>query len=258
MRRIESLFPRLMARARIVAVWTIASLSLAVVPSAEMLGESRVAESTSERPAWLRGVQPNDGHTLVKALAGPAQAQPPNQQEMPAWMRRGLPEDGHAALKPLVGTWRARLEIYGTLGRRGDEPPIVSEDVTTRRQWVGDGRVLEDTTEGTVMGMPIWRAGWLAYSNMERRYEWVTIDNINTTMMSYKSAPGSGPRLPISLVGAFIDQGVAGEETVGKRVQMRTVLRIDNNDRHVFELFFTRPGAKETLATRYTYSRVSE
>jgi hypothetical protein len=193
-----------------------------------------------------------------KRLVADNPAQSNRAEDMPGWMRRGLPGTGHAALKPLVGVWRARLEIYGTLGRHGDEPPIISEDVTTRRKWVGDGRVLEDTTEGTVMGMPIWRAGWLAYSNMERRYEWVTIDNINTTMMSYKSASGSGPRLPISLVGAFIDQGVAGEETVGKRVQMRTVLRIDNNDRHVFELFFTRPGAKETLAARYTYSRVSE
>jgi hypothetical protein len=61
MRRTESLLPRLMARARIVAVWTIASLSLAVMPSAGMPGESRVAESTSEFPTWLRGVQPNDG-----------------------------------------------------------------------------------------------------------------------------------------------------------------------------------------------------
>ena len=76
--------------------------------------------------------------------------------------------------------------------------------------------------------------------------------------MAYASAPGSGPRQPISAVGAFIDQGVAGEETVGKRVKMRTVIRIDNDDRHVFELLFTRPGGKETLATRYTYSRVSQ
>ena len=221
MSRTESRSLRWMTGAQIVAVLTIGSLSMAVMPS-----------------AW--------------------QPQPPNPQEMPAWVRRGLPENGHAALKPLVGTWRVRLEVYRALGRRGDEPPIIAEDLTTRREWVGDGRFLEDKTEGTVMGMPVWRAGWLAYSNMERRYEWVTIDNINTMMMAYASAPGSGPRQPISAVGAFIDQGVAGEETVGKRVKMRTVIRIDNDDRHVFELFFTRPGGKETLATRYTYSRVSQ
>jgi hypothetical protein len=77
MSRTESLSLRPMTRAQIVAVWTISLLSVAVMPSAGMPGESLVA-----------------------------------QQEMPGWMRRGLPESGHAALKPLVGTWRAPLEIY--------------------------------------------------------------------------------------------------------------------------------------------------
>ena len=58
--------------------------------------------------------------------------------------------------------------------------------------------------------------------------------------------------------GAFTDQGVAGEETVGKRVGLRTVIRIDNNDRHMFELYFKRPGDKEVLALRSVYVRVPQ
>ena len=103
-----------------------------------------------------------------------------SQQDVPGWIRRGLPGSGHEALQPLVGRWRVRYEVYGTLGRRGDEPPIVSEDVTTRREWMGDGRFIEDTTEGTLMGAPLWRRGWLGYSNMDQRYEWITIDSVNT------------------------------------------------------------------------------
>ena len=187
----------------------------------------------------------------------PVSIKPPtsSQQDMPGWMRRGLPGSGHAALSPLVGTWRVRYEVYGTLGRRGNEPPIVSEDVTTRREWMGDGRFIEDTTEGTLMGAPLWRRGWLGYSNMDRRYEWITIDSVNPTMMTYVGATGSGPKLPISMDGVFTDQGVAGEETVGKRVGIRTVIRIDSDDRHVFELYFKRPGDKEVLALRSVYVR---
>ena len=92
-----------------------------------------------------------------------------SQQDVPGWIRRGLPGSGHEALQPLVGRWRVRYEVYGTLGRRGDEPPIVSEDVTTRREWIGEGRFIEDTTEGTLMGAPIWRRGWLGYSNIDQR-----------------------------------------------------------------------------------------
>ena len=179
-------------------------------------------------------------------------------QDMPGWMRRGLPGKEHAALNPLVGTWRARYEVYGTLGRRGDEPPIVSDDVTTRREWIGGGRFIEDTTEGTLMGAPLWRRGWLGYSNVDRRYEWITIDSVNSTMMIYSGAPGSATAQPIVMEGAFTDQGVAGEETVGKRVGMRTVIRIESDNRHVFELYFRRPGEKDVLALRTIYVRVPQ
>ena len=77
-------------------------------------------------------------------------------------------------------------------------------------------------------------------------------------MMIYLGAPGSGPQQPIAMDGAFTDQGVAGEETVGKRVGSRTVIRIDNNDRHVFELYFKRPGDKDVLAVRSIYVRVPQ
>src|SRR5262245_52114674 len=124
-----------------------------------------------------------------------------SQQGVPDWMGRGLPGSGHAALSSLIGTWRVRYEVYGTLGRRGDEPPIVSDDVRTRREWVGGGRFIEDTTEGTLMGAPLWRRGWLGYSNMDRRYEWVTIDSVNSTMMVYVSEPRSDSEQPIIMDG---------------------------------------------------------
>src|SRR4051812_42229513 len=106
--------------------------------------------------------------------ANAAQAAPAAQQDMPEWLRRGLPGAGHAALEPLIGTWHVQFSLYATLGRGVDEPPIVSDDITCRRQWVAGGRYIEDATEGTVAGEPYWRKGWLGYSNMDERYEWVT------------------------------------------------------------------------------------
>jgi len=103
------------------------------------------------------------------------QASPLAQQAVPAWAQRGIPGAGHAALAPLVGSWRVELGIYGTLGHSPDLPPIVSHDILTTRVWVADGQYIEDTTEGTVQGQPYWRRGWLGYSNIDRRHEWVTI-----------------------------------------------------------------------------------
>ena len=177
--------------------------------------------------------------------------------DVPPWVRRGLPGPGHAAIAPLAGTWRVQMGIYATLGRSADAPPITSDDIVTRRQWVAGGRYLEDTTEGTLAAFHYWRRGWLGYDNMAARYEWVTIDETNAGMMRYVSRTGSGPRTRIDLFGTFVDQGVAGEAFVGKTVPMRTVIRIEGPDRHVIELYFTPPGRKEALATRAVYTRAA-
>ncbi|WP_051407847.1 DUF1579 family protein [Mesorhizobium sp. L48C026A00] len=192
------------------------------------------------------------------AQDGSAAAAPPTQSELPKWLSRGLPGQAHEVLAPLVGTWRVQLSFYGTLGRSPDQPPLVTDDLISRRQWLAGGRYIEDTMEGTLDGAPIWRKGWLGYSIMDDRYEWITIDPVNTTMMYYEGIPGPGNQRPISMSGAFTDQGVAGEDTVGKSIGMRTVIKIENNDRHVFELYFTRPGQQETLATRGLYTRLKE
>jgi hypothetical protein len=92
---------------------------------------------------------------------------------------------------------------------------------------------------------------------MEGRFEWVTIDAVNSALMTYSAAPQSGPTLPATLTGVFTDQGVAGEDSVGKRVGMKTVIRIDNDQRHRIDLYFTRPGQTDTLAVRAVYTRTA-
>ncbi|MGJ7608564.1 hypothetical protein ACSFA7_29800 [Variovorax sp. LT1R20] len=50
--------------------------------------------------------------------------------------------------------------------------------------------------------------------------------------------------------------GITGEENVGKSIPMRTVIRIENENRHVFEIYFTPPGGSEVLADRMVFTRV--
>jgi hypothetical protein len=194
-------------------------------------------------------------------IAPPTLAQSPTgapavaKAAVPAWMQRGAKGAGHAAMAPLVGSWRVELSIYGTMGRGPETPPIVSHDIRTTRVWVADGHYIEDTTEGTVEGKPYWRRGWLGYSNIDRRYEWVTVAPF-VPMMIYLGKPGSGERMPIDVSGVFTDQGVVGEATVGQAVGQRTVFRIESADRHVSELYFKPPEGKEQLAMSMVYVRV--
>lgn len=177
------------------------------------------------------------------------------QEDVPAWVRRGIPAEGHSALAPLIGAWRTQLSVYGTMGRSPELPPIVSDDITTKREWVADGQYIEDRTEGTINGQPYWRRGWLGYSNMDQRYEWVTIAP-RVPMMIYLGKPGSDDQRPIEMTGVFTDQGVVNDETVGKTVGQRTTIVIESDDRHTFELYFTPPGGPEHLAMRMVFTRV--
>jgi Protein of unknown function (DUF1579) len=192
----------------------------------------------------------------VPALAQNARTQSTTEQAVPIWVQRGIPSSGHGALAPLVGSWRVELSIYGTMGRSPDLPPLVSRDIGTTRVWIADGQYIEDTTEGTVEGKPYWCRGWLGYSNLDRRYEWMTVVP-RVSMMIYLGKPGSGEQMPIEVTGVFTDQGVVSEQTVGKPIGQRTVvIRIESNDRHVFELYFTPPEGKEQLALRMAYARI--
>lgn len=62
--------------------------------------------------------------------------------------------------------------------------------------------------------------------------------------------------MPIDMAGSFSDLGLTGEQNVGKTIPMRTVIRVENRDRHVFEIYFTPPGRTEVLADRMVFTRM--
>lgn len=187
--------------------------------------------------------------SLSHASPGASEAAP-----APAWIQRGAKGAGQAAIAPLVGVWDVELSVYGTMGRSPDEPPIVSRDLHATRSWIANGHYLEETIEGSVGGQPYWRRGWLGYSNMDQRFEWVTLAPL-VPMMFYQGKPKSGTAMPIEVTGTFTDQGVVSEKTVGQTIGQRTVIRIEGPDRQTSELYFRLPDGKEQLAMRMVFTR---
>ena len=194
------------------------------------------------------------GIAAALALAPVAIAAQPPKIDMTALITRTRPSEGHALLQSLAGKWTVDKSTFVVSGT--PEKPAHSSSMTTTREWIGDGKFLRDVTEGAMNGQPYFRTGLLGYNNMDRRYEWVTADNVTPTMMSYQGKPGSGASSPIVMSGAFTDLGVTGEANVGKNIPMRTVITIENTDRHTLEIYFTAPGQAEQLADRAIYTRV--
>jgi hypothetical protein len=172
----------------------------------------------------------------------------------PPFVQRAQPGAGQAALQPLVGRWKVEKALFVAVGT--PDKPAKSVEMTTERVWIADGRFLQDVTRGEIGGQKYFRTGFLGYNNMDRCFEWVTADAFTPIMMIYRGKAGAGPTFPASLEGSFTDLGVTGEQNVGKRVPMRTVIRIENNDRHVFEIYFTPPGETEVLADRMVFTRL--
>lgn len=174
--------------------------------------------------------------------------------ELPTAVKNGLPSEGHERLDNMVGNWNVTKSFYVMGGTPGS--PITSSDLKCRKEWISEtgNRHLKDITQGTIGG-PYYRLCIISYSNMDRRYEWNTVDGLNTNMMTCKGEVGSGPSDVIEVSGVFTDQGILGTEYVGKTIMQRVVITIESADRHTISMYFTPPGHKERLADFSEYTR---
>jgi len=177
-------------------------------------------------------------------------------QQQPAMVRNGQPGAMHRRLDALVGDWDVEMTFYIAGGT--EAKPLVARSLICHREWITEtgNKHMRDITQGTFEGNPYYRLGILSYSTMDKRYEWNTVDALNSNMMTYKGTKGSAsPTGDIVMTGEFTDQGVLGDSYAGKNVRQRTVIKIESPNRHVFDLYLTPPGEKERLATRAIYIR---
>ncbi|WP_309110607.1 DUF1579 family protein [Saccharothrix sp.] len=168
---------------------------------------------------------------------------------------RGLPGDLHRRLDALVGEWTVDKKTYIALGTLHTPKIWVAKSVW---KWLDDtgGRFIREELTGELAGGPYYRLGILGYSGMDDRYEWNTLDNLVSTMMTYKGEEGTGGEEVISIGGVFTDPGVLGESYVGKKIPMRTVFTFRSADEVVVEIKFTPPGEPERIADQGVYHRV--
>jgi hypothetical protein len=177
-------------------------------------------------------------------------------QQQPAMVRNGQPGEMHRRLDVLVGDWNVDMTFYVAGGTEAN--PLFARGLICHREWIKEtgNRHMRDITQGTFEGNPYYRLGILSYSTMDKRYEWNTVDALNSNMMTYKGVKDSASATgDIVMTGEFTDQGVLGESYAGKNVGQRTAITIESPNRHVFELYLTPPGEKERLATRAIYTR---
>lgn len=163
-------------------------------------------------------------------------------KEMAAWMKFATPGEHHDHLKQLVGTWDATSKFWMEPGAE----PQVTQGKGTWTPMLG-GRYVKLEYEGEVMGQPFKGVGINGYDNFNRRYVDIWMDTWGTTpMISYGKCDASGK--------TFTYEGEYDDPMIGGKKKMRSVTRIINKDKVVFEMFETHEG-KEFRNLEVTYTR---
>ena len=165
------------------------------------------------------------------------------KQEMQKKMEAaGTPGPAHKALDALVGFWTAEVKCWMEPGG----PPHVSKG-TAKTSWILNGRFLEEEFHGEMMGKPFTGRSLMGYDNTKQTFNTVWVSDMQTSMFTSEGKGDNGNHV-ITLEGKANCPG-----TGQKDVPMKTVFRVINRDRHVFEMFDGSKGVDvKTMEITYT------
>jgi hypothetical protein len=155
----------------------------------------------------------------------------------------GTPGPGHKALEDLVGNWKAEVKCWHEPGGQ----PQVSQG-TAKTRWTLNGRFLEEEFQGEMMGKPFRGLSLMGYDNTKQTFNTVWVSDMGTSMFTSEGKGENGNKV-ITLEGK-----ATCAATGQKDVPMKTVFRVINQDKHVFEMFDSSRG-ENTKTMEITYTR---
>jgi len=94
---------------------------------------------------------------------------------MDAMMKAMTPGEQHAKLAEMAGDWKLTVTSW----MDPSQPPMVAE-ATAHREMALGGRVLHESVQGTMMGMPFEGEGETGYDNVTGEYWSTWMDNMST------------------------------------------------------------------------------
>jgi hypothetical protein len=169
---------------------------------------------------------------------------------LPASTRLALPGAQHQWLNPLVGQWAVEMFVYPAPG----QAPIVSKDMSAKREWLLDGRYLREELQGTFAGYPSSRIAVLSFNNLDERWELSTVDSFEPGQMWYAGRSVGSPGR-FELHGESTEAGL-GPTPTGRKRDLRFEFEITDANKHVQRIYVKYPGAAEQLFVEQRFTRV--
>jgi hypothetical protein len=175
--------------------------------------------------------------------AKPAAGQMDEKAMMEMMAKYSTPGTEHKALEQFVGTWDTNAKMWQAPGT----PPQESTGTAENKMTLG-GRFLEQHFEGTMMGQPFTGMGYTGYDLYKKEYVGSWMDSMGTTiMMSTGKADPSGKTMTMT--------GTMDDYMAKKTMPFKEVIKVVDNDHHVFEMWYPGPDGKMFKMMEITYTR---
>jgi hypothetical protein len=184
----------------------------------------------------------------MPGLTGAQQGEKPKmtaeqQAVMEAWMKVATPGEGHKALEPTIGSWNVTSTLWET-----PTSPAQKGTGTSENTWVLGGRFVRQEVQGEFGGMEFQGLGYTGYDNYKKKYIGSWMDTMGTMMMTMIGTVDASGKV-------FTATSTIDDVVTGKPMKVRSVTRIVDNNKHVFEMFGPDPSGKEFKMMELVYTK---
>jgi len=176
---------------------------------------------------------------LLMSALGLAQNQ---NQEMQAWLEASKPGPQHKHLEQFAGTWDVSMTYWPAPGA----PPMSSKGTAEHKMIMG-GRYLHQAVKAEMMGMPFEGLGTWGYDNLKKEHVASWLDSMSTGIMLSKGTADSAGKV-FTFTGEYLDPQ-------GQTRKVKEILRIQDANKLVAEMYDIGPDGKEFKNMEMTYTR---
>lgn len=220
------------------APWSLARTAPTLLLALACAGFAAPAVAQETKPADAKPPESAEKKEEAAKPAGPSQ-----EEMMKAWEAFKTPGDAHKKLEPLVGSWTTKVKSWMDPAA----PPQESEGASESK-WIFDGRYVETTYTGTMMGGPFNGRGFDGYDNYRKKYFGVWIDDMGTGVLKMEGIFDKAGKV-LTMRGSMDDF------VMKKPVTVKSVTTIVDADNHKFEMWMPGPDGKMFKNLEIVYTR---
>ena len=168
---------------------------------------------------------------------------PEEKAQMDAMVKAATPGDPHKKLASMIGTWDATVKMFPM------QPgaPVQQSTGVSENKWVLGGRWVQETFNGTFMGMPFSGIGYTGYDNIKKQYVGTWMDTASTSVMTSTGGPTGEKTYEFN---SSMDDPMSG-----KAMPLKTKMTVIDDNKHVMEMWAPAPDGKMVRMMEITYTR---